>query len=52
MNSNALVSVLALLASVQLLAAQGTAFTYQGRLSDESLPATGVYDLQFSVQNA
>lgn len=29
--------------------AQGTAFTYQGRLNDGSGPATGIYDLQFTV---
>jgi hypothetical protein len=29
--------------------AQGTAFTYQGRLSDSGKPATGSYDLLFLV---
>ena len=29
--------------------AQGTAFTYQGRLNDGPTPANGVYDLQFTV---
>lgn len=29
--------------------AQGTAFTYQGRLYDEVNPANGTYDLTFSV---
>jgi hypothetical protein len=29
--------------------AQGTAFTYQGRLEDAGVPANGVYDLQFTV---
>ena len=29
--------------------AQGTAFTYQGRLADQSRPANGSYDLQFSL---
>ncbi len=28
---------------------QGTAFTYQGRLNDGALAATGVYDLRFAV---
>src|SRR5262245_23944612 len=32
--------------------AQGTAFTYQGRLNDAGTPATGIYDLQFSLHNA
>src|SRR5437870_1199663 len=29
--------------------AQGTAFTYQGRLSDSGQPANGSYDLTFSL---
>ena len=32
--------------------AQGTAFTYQGRLDDGGTPATGLYDLSFTVYNA
>ena len=32
--------------------AQGTAFTYQGRLDDGGTPATGLYDLSFTVFNA
>lgn len=32
--------------------AQGTAFTYQGVLSDGLAPATGVYDLQFTLWSA
>src|SRR6266550_3507881 len=37
-------------ASVQLSAAPlGTAFTYQGRLTDGANPANGRYDLQFSI---
>ncbi len=42
----------AFLVSVPLALAQGTAFTYQGRLNDGSLPATGVYDLQFTLYGA
>jgi len=33
-------------------AAQGTAFTYQGRLDDGGAPANGSYDLQFILYNA
>jgi hypothetical protein len=33
-------------------AAQGTAFTYQGRLMDNENPATGNYDLTFAVFDA
>ena len=32
--------------------AQGTAFTYQGRLNDGGSPATGLYDLEFVVYDA
>jgi len=32
--------------------AQGTAFTYQGRLSDNGAPANGSYDLRFEVRDA
>jgi hypothetical protein len=31
--------------------AQATAFTYQGRLNDGASPATGTYDLQFTLYN-
>src|SRR5665213_715984 len=32
--------------------AQGTAFTYQGRLNDGGNPANGSYDLRFTIQDA
>ena len=32
--------------------AQGTAFIYQGRLNDGTNPATGIYDLQFTIYDA
>ena len=32
--------------------AQGTAFTYQGRLNAGGNPANGLYDLQFTLFNA
>jgi len=47
--------ILALLATaplqvhLQCLHAQGTAFSYQGRLYDGGNPAVGIYDLRFSV---
>jgi hypothetical protein len=34
------------------VAAQTTAFTYQGRLNESSLPATGSYDFQFKLFDA
>jgi hypothetical protein len=43
---------LALSASLHQAVAQGTAFTYQGRLNDGTNPATGLYDFQFSLSNA
>src|SRR2546423_8442086 len=32
--------------------AQGTAFTYQGRLNDGNAPASGIYDLRFALYDA
>jgi hypothetical protein len=32
--------------------AQGTAFTYQGRLNDTGQPATGIYDLRFTIYDS
>lgn len=32
--------------------AQGTAFTYQGRLNDNSAPANGSYDFQFTIYDS
>jgi trimeric autotransporter adhesin len=40
------------LASAIAAAAQGAAFTYQGRLTDGSSPAQGLYDLQFTVYDS
>jgi Regulator of chromosome condensation (RCC1) repeat/Chaperone of endosialidase len=34
------------------LPAQGTAFTYQGRLQNNGAPANGIYDLQFTIYAA
>src|SRR5215475_9124161 len=39
----------ALLACVNICFAQGTAFTYQGRLDINGMPANGSYDLSFSL---
>jgi hypothetical protein len=44
--------VLTMLCAVQTLCAQGTAFTYQGRLNDGGSPATGNYDLRFQIYDA
>src|ERR1035438_2472698 len=43
---------LALFTQIHQAFAQGTAFTYQGRLNDGGSPATGIYDLRFTVCDA
>jgi len=43
---------LVLVSAAFKLAAQGTAFNYQGRLSDGGSPANGSYDLRFGVYDA
>ena len=54
-KSNRFIAVLVLLALSTLDArlstalAQGTAFTYQGRLNDGANPASGSYDLTFTL---
>jgi hypothetical protein len=47
----ALVALLALRGPGQAHA-QGTAFTYQGRLNDSGAPASGIYDLRFALYDA
>ncbi len=47
-----LACVLALHGSGLAALAQGTAFTYQGRLTDNGAPATGSYDLRFELRDA
>ena len=42
----------AFLSQLDQAAAQGTAFTYQGRLNDNGSPANGTYDLQFAIYDA
>ena len=44
-----MVSLLLLLAAASGAGGQGTAFTYQGKLSDGGNPATGNYDFQFKL---
>ncbi len=57
-NSHRLFSVLTLSALATLntplstVSAQGTAFTYQGRLNDGGSRANGIYDLQFTLFDA
>lgn len=51
-QSAALLLVLSILNSEILTFAQGTAFTYQGRLTDNGNPADGIYDLRFALYDA
>ena len=44
--------LLSLLSLSGLAHAQGTAIGYQGRLNDDGLPATGLYDFTFAVFDA
>lgn len=41
-----------LLHAVDSAPAQGTAFTYQGRLNSVGLPANGLFDLQFTIYDS
>ena len=45
-------AVLSLLARAAPVHAQGTAFTYQGRLTDAGQPANGYYSLQFYLRDS
>jgi photosystem II stability/assembly factor-like uncharacterized protein len=49
MKTGILISLTALLVGLQFAAAQGTAFTYQGRLIDGTNSANGSYDLSFTL---
>ena len=49
---NILITLMALLATIHQAAAQGTAFTYQGRLNDGASPANGSYDIRFYLRDA
>src|SRR5579862_37828 len=44
--------VCCLLHAADSASAQGTAFTYQGRLNDAGLPANGIFDLQFTIYDS
>lgn len=52
MKTNALTIMSVLLVSVTLVSAQGTAFTYQGRLNDGASAASGLYDINFTLFDA
>ncbi len=46
-----LICISILFATVNLLCAQGTAFTYQGQLDEGGSPASGSYDFTFALYN-
>src|SRR5438874_388556 len=45
-------TLLAFITGIRSAAAQGTAFIYQGRLNDGASPATGIYDLRFTIYDS
>jgi hypothetical protein len=51
-NLSCILATLPLLLSTLQLFAQGTAFTYQGRLEDGVNPAGGVYDMRFTIYDS
>jgi hypothetical protein len=51
-NLRSLFIVLALFGAVHQAAAQGSAFTYQGQLALNGIPANGIYDFKFDTWNA
>ena len=48
-NCTLIAALASLMAGVVQLHSQGTAFTYQGRLNEGSVPANGRYDLTFAL---
>ncbi|HYG24859.1 MAG TPA: tail fiber domain-containing protein [Verrucomicrobiae bacterium] len=50
-SPNRLLALLSLVVSAAQLFAQGTAFTYQGQLNDGTSPASGIYDLRFTIHD-
>jgi len=46
------IAAIVLFGMVRPAFAQGTAFTYQGRLNDGANPAAGVYDLRFAIYDS
>jgi hypothetical protein len=47
-----ILAALCLLTAAAPAFAQGSAFTYQGKLTDSGAPATGAYDFRFILYNA
>ena len=51
-HTRSLLAIAGLLLGAHSVHAQGTAFTYQGRLTDNGAPASGIYDLRFTIYDA
>ncbi len=51
-NATRLIQLLFLFLPLANAVAQGTAFTYQGRLNDNGSPATGTYDFRFTAHDS
>ena len=47
-----IIATLGLIASLPRADAQGSTFTYQGRLNDGGTPANGLYDLRFTIYDS
>lgn len=50
--ATALLSLSTINPQLSICLAQGTAFTYQGRLNDDGAPANGIYDLRFAIYDS
>src|SRR6266511_3552092 len=46
------ISTLLFLSGLEITSAQGTAFTYQGRLAEGSSLASGIYDFRFTIYDS
>ncbi len=51
-NIIVVIAAMGLFCAAKPVLAQGTAFTYQGRLNDGANPAAGAYDLRFTVYDS
>ena len=50
--ARSMVTLIGVLLATNSILAQGTAFTYQGSLSDSGHPANGSYDIEFTIYDA
>ena len=45
----AIITLTLMICGAITIASQTSSFTYQGKLNDNSLPASGTYDMQFAL---